>query len=163
MNFSKKIFKIVLLCIGSGLVIGIIITICFYKLPKKYVFLTVPNDYFVVNTDFENSLDILIFSTEEENPYLKQDEIKKISLLDIDKEDQYSLEIKHLEQLSKVVLPVPFSLIKKYIFLLFMSILIFSNIIFFPYFFVKFSIWIMFILTNIFFFRSRIKFKRWNN
>lgn len=103
MNSSKKIFKIVLLCIGSGLVIGIIITICFYKLPKKYVFLTVPNDYFVVNTNFENSLDILMFSTEEENPYLKQDEIKKVSLLDDDKNDQYSLEIKHLVKLSKVV------------------------------------------------------------
>lgn len=69
--------------------------IIFHKNPTKFVFLTAPNDYYLINTD-DFIINVPIFVNEKKCPYLEKDNIKKISVKSGD--DYYKVNIITMEQ-----------------------------------------------------------------
>lgn len=96
MNFWKKNYKIIFgILIGIGFLISTLLIINF-KRPKKNIFLTTHNDYFIVNQDFNNTFDCLIFSSIENSYYLNLKNIEEVAIVDYQTSDLYAVVIEQI-------------------------------------------------------------------
>ena len=74
----------------------------FHKPNGKCDIITVKNDYYVINSDAVNYLNIPLYFSMKDPAFLKQDNIERIHLITEDKEDIIPLSIKEINFLKEI-------------------------------------------------------------
>ena len=102
MNFLKKNYKIIVFAVGICVIIVGFCIIMFHKPNGKCDIITVKNDYYVINSDAVNYLNIPLYFSMKDPAFLKQDNIERIHLITEDKEDIIPLSIKEINFLKEI-------------------------------------------------------------
>ena len=102
MNFTKKNYKIFVFLIGIILIIIGSCIIMFHKPIGKCEIITVTNDYYVVNSDFNNYLNIPIYFSIKDPIFIDQNQIDSIFLINESGEDIIPLSIFEINYLNEV-------------------------------------------------------------
>ena len=76
MNLLKKKYKIVIVATCAILLIIICIILLLKQNPNKCEFITLSNDYYVVNSNNDNAINIPIYVSELETEFMKKQNIE---------------------------------------------------------------------------------------
>lgn len=102
MNFLKKNYKIIIFSVVILLTLVGFCFIMFHKNETKCEFITVKNDYYLVNSNKENNLNIPLFISLKDSIFVDLEEIKNIFLVTNDEQEVLPLTINSLTYLDEV-------------------------------------------------------------
>lgn len=102
MNFLKKNYKII---IFSFVIIVTVISFCiilFHEEDSKCEFITVKNDYYLVNSNCKNALNVPLFISFKDSIFVDLNEIKSCSLVTVYEEEVIPLTLNSIKYLDTV-------------------------------------------------------------
>lgn len=102
MNFLKKNYKIIIFSVVILLTLVGFCFIMFHKNETKCEFITVKNDYYLVNSNKENNLNVPLFISLKDSIFVDLDEIKNTFLVTNDEQEVLPLTINSLTYLDEV-------------------------------------------------------------
>lgn len=102
MNFLKKNYKIIIFSIVILLTLVGFCFIMFHKNETKCEFITVKNDYYLVNSDKENNLNVPLFISLKDSIFVDLEEINNTSLVTDNETEVLPLTINSLTYLDEV-------------------------------------------------------------
>ena len=102
MNFLKKNYKIIIFSVVILLTLVGFCFIMFHKNETKCEFITVKNDYYLVNSNKENNLNVPLFISLKDSIFVDLEEIKNIFLVTNDEQEVLPLTINSLTYLDEV-------------------------------------------------------------
>ena len=102
MNFLKKNYKIIIFSVVILLTLVGFCFIMFHKNETKCEFITVKNDYYLVNSNKENNLNVPLFISLKDSIFVDLEEIKNTFLVTNDEQEVLPLTINSLTYLDEV-------------------------------------------------------------
>lgn len=102
MNFLKKNYKIIIFSVVILLTLVGFCFIMFHKNETKCEFITVKNDYYLVNSNKENNLNVPLFISLKDSIFVDLKEIKNTFLVTNDEQEVLPLTINSLTYLDEV-------------------------------------------------------------
>ena len=96
MNLLKKKYKIVIVVTCAILLIIICIILLLKQNPNKCEFITLSNDYYVVNSNNDNAINIPIYVSELETEFMKKQNIEMMYITTNKDEDIYQVKADYL-------------------------------------------------------------------
>lgn len=102
MNFLKKNYKIIIFSVVILLTLVGFCFIMFHKNETKCEFITVKNDYYLVNLNKENNLNVPLFISLKDSIFVDLEEIKNTFLVTNDEQEVLPLTINSLTYLDEV-------------------------------------------------------------
>lgn len=95
MNLLKKKYKLIIAVISSVLLIVICVIILLKQNPNKCEFITLSNDYYVVNSNNNNTINVPIYVSELDSEFMKKENIDKIYIFNNKDEDKYQVNLEY--------------------------------------------------------------------
>lgn len=102
MNFLKKNYKIIVFLIGIILIFVGFGIIMFHKPKGKCEILTLKNDYYVVNSDFNNYINIPLYFSIKNNEFINVNEIVSVYLTNELNDEIIPLSILEINYLNEI-------------------------------------------------------------
>ena len=102
MSFWKKNYKSIIFCFSVLILLVVFLLVLFLQKKPTCIFITVENDYYVVNSTEENSINVPLYISNNNDDFVNKEFITRISIIDSNSEVQVPLDIETISYLKEV-------------------------------------------------------------